>query len=379
MHTPRILIVVLLLAPPAWAQTPQQRAEAQKKAAEGARLADQGKHADALARFREAYEMFQNPGFLYNMGIAYEALGDDVEALTMFERFLNDAQKVAPEFIADAVAQGRELKKRLAEIDVRSTQDGAQVTLDGRVVGQTPLHRLRTKPGSHTVQLSKTGFAAFGKTVSAAPEETVVVEAMMRPLMVTSEAPLPLATTADLQTAAPPPVQPALDLQAALGVHFWVAGVEPTPGVSLAPSLGVAYVPWALAFGRFVPRFGAKLGLSTISEPNARVYFTSLLADAGLRGAVTDAFYVFGDVAVGLAIISGVRPGSVLLKPEAGEVSGALSSLELRPSLGLGFSLTRALALFGEVSFVWESRPTSYFRNEDMSRVETALGLRVGL
>ena len=85
------------------------------------------------------------------------------------------SEKDYQKFLHDDLKLRRELKKRLSEIEVRSTQDGAQVSLDGRVVGQTPVNRLRTKPGSHTLQLSKTGFAAFGKR---AKEGTLTVDEM---------------------------------------------------------------------------------------------------------------------------------------------------------------------------------------------------------
>lgn len=140
------------------AQAAETKVVAQNKAREASRLADRGEHARALDLFKQAYETYQEPGYLYNIGIEYQALGLEPEAYDAFERFLKDVERIPPEFVADANQQQRELRRRLGELDVKSTQAGARVFVDERDAAQTPLEgTLRVRSGSHQVSVRKMG------------------------------------------------------------------------------------------------------------------------------------------------------------------------------------------------------------------------------
>jgi Tfp pilus assembly protein PilF len=49
---------------------------------------DQGRYADALKEFEEAYRLSKRVGFLYNIGVCQEKLGHDEEAATAFQGYL---------------------------------------------------------------------------------------------------------------------------------------------------------------------------------------------------------------------------------------------------------------------------------------------------
>ena len=298
-----------------------------------------GRSAEALRLFREAYDLHQNPGYLYNMGIAHQALGEDVQALAMFERFLQDARNVAPEFIADAVAQSREIKRRVAVVEVSCSQEGAQVTLDGQEIGRTPLRSLHTRGGSHLIEVSKPGFVTFQRGFTAQPGGQVVIEAVMRPV------PAPRSTV-EMEPAVrlPPPTERVaaraepeprggLDLDAMVGVQWWVSGLSPKPDPSLALRLSAGYVPAALDGGRLALRLGATAGLSFLSESRGQVYFTSLLATPGVRAAFTPALYGALDFGPGRCGSPGIQEGSVLIAP-GGRVTARAHQLRAAPLPG---------------------------------------------
>src|SRR5262249_37334615 len=147
------------------------------------KLADKGQHDKALALFKEAYDLLQEPGYLYNIGIEYQALGRDVDAYDAFERFLKDVQKIPPEFIADANQQQRELRKRLGELEVRCTQEGARIFVDDRDSAQTPTDApIRVSAGAHRLSVRKDGFETFQASINVAGGAKVKVEALMRPI-----------------------------------------------------------------------------------------------------------------------------------------------------------------------------------------------------
>jgi tetratricopeptide (TPR) repeat protein len=88
----RALAVVLLLAAPALAQTPGS-AEAKAKAKDhyrsGGSHYDLGEFADALNEFKEAYRLYEEPTFLFNIGQCHRQLGQKEPAIRFFKVYLS--------------------------------------------------------------------------------------------------------------------------------------------------------------------------------------------------------------------------------------------------------------------------------------------------
>ena len=80
----RNLIIALLLlgAPLARAE---DRSLARAHFMTGRSYYDQGRYAEALKEFQEAYRLSKRIGFLYNIGVCQEKLGQLDEALTAFQ------------------------------------------------------------------------------------------------------------------------------------------------------------------------------------------------------------------------------------------------------------------------------------------------------
>jgi tetratricopeptide (TPR) repeat protein len=219
----------------AFADAPDAKSAAQRKAKEGQRLAESGQQAEALSRFKEAYEANPEPGYLYNMGLAYEALGRDVQALDAFERFLRDVQNIPPEFVADANRHQRELRSKVGELDIRCPQTGARVEVDEVAIGATPLDApIRLKSGSHHVAVSKAGFDTFTATLDIAGADTVHLTASMRqhssgpPPSSASAAPESASTSRSQRDRAAASASqaelnqpPSFSIYAGVGAGFW--------------------------------------------------------------------------------------------------------------------------------------------------------------
>src|SRR4051812_36351369 len=88
------LLFWLALAAPrsAWAQAdvPSQPGDQEARALfEAGKVAyTEGHYEDALGYFERSYRLSQRPGLQYNLGLAYDRLRRDREALTAFEAYL---------------------------------------------------------------------------------------------------------------------------------------------------------------------------------------------------------------------------------------------------------------------------------------------------
>lgn len=129
---------------------------------EGVDLRAQGRDAEALARFRAAWTLAPSPRARAQMGWAAQALGRWREA----EEMLREAAAAQ----GDAWIEGNraELARSLADVGARLGDVwvecevvGAQVALDGEVVGTLPLARpLRAPLGAVTLRVSAEGYLA---------------------------------------------------------------------------------------------------------------------------------------------------------------------------------------------------------------------------
>jgi len=180
------------------------RATAKAKLVEGGDLLKQGEYAPALSRFQEAYDLVKSPKIQYNFGLAYMGLGRKADAVEAFEKFLAEALDANPDLRANAERHRSTLSQQVGTLVVECDTDGAEISVDGRSRGVTPLAApIRLDPGPHQLVVEKAGVAPFAEKVTAVGGRRATVQAHL------SIAPPPVA-----EPAAPPPVitpTPSLD------------------------------------------------------------------------------------------------------------------------------------------------------------------------
>jgi len=65
-----------------------------------------------------------------------------------------------------------------ATVVVKSAPDGADISLDGDYMGSTP-STLRMKPGHHALNIEKSGFKTWQRSLNVNPDETITVDASL--------------------------------------------------------------------------------------------------------------------------------------------------------------------------------------------------------
>ena len=353
---------IVALAPPVLGQTADTKGTARVKALEGSRVADEGQHERALELFREAYALYPEPAYLYDIGVECQALGRDVEALDAYSRFLSDPRNTPQALIMHANDLRGELDKRLGEIQLRGAPEGAEIDIDDQRHGTAPPREpIRAKPGAHRIVVRRLGFEPFRADVLVQEGGKVVVEVLPQ----APSEPAPSASTDR---------KPWLTWAFSLGLGFWTAGppkgTGPSPTFALGGGRTLVALPGDLDF-----QLGAKIGLTYFSEPAATNTFVSVLANPRLVKSLSERMRAFVDVGVGFLVLSGVPDNSVLLEAKGGRVTGALSTFELRPSLGLTYAIADALSVHIAPAFIWNPSPSARFEHASLTRLEMALGL----
>jgi hypothetical protein len=154
------------------------KAVAKAKLVEGSELLKQGEYTTALARFQEAYDLVHSPKIQYNFGLAYMGLGRKADAIEAFEKFLNEALDASPDLRANAERHRSTLGQETGSLIVTCDVDGAEISVDGRSRGVTPLQAaIRLDPGPHQLVVEKVGTPPFAEKFALEAGRRMTVEA----------------------------------------------------------------------------------------------------------------------------------------------------------------------------------------------------------
>ncbi len=161
MRRTSVLLAVMMLAGRAYAgggESPDDIAKrnAQARFDEGITLAAKGSYEEARIKFVQAYAVFKTPIVLFNLAMAEKKSNHLPEAATHFRQVAADARSTA-EAKDKAKTAVDELSRQTGRIAI-SAPAGADVTVDGALVGKAPLgDSIDVMPGTHAVVATLNG------------------------------------------------------------------------------------------------------------------------------------------------------------------------------------------------------------------------------
>jgi hypothetical protein len=222
------VLVILLTALSASAQTADQRLRARKAYQLGQQRFDRGDYAGAQRSFEEAYHTLPNPVVLLSIAECQLRQNQWTQAEATFARYLVEAPHDAPRR-GDVEGQLRKLRAMPGTLDLRSSPSGASINVDGKDMAQTTPARLSLAPGDHVIELygpdGERGTAVVNVSFASEQSLHVVLEAQAPP------APEP----PEVAQSPEPAEGPNHEREARLGRAAWAF-----TGVALAAGLGVA-------------------------------------------------------------------------------------------------------------------------------------------
>jgi hypothetical protein len=176
------ILVLAILAQASTAGTnAQDRTRAQALLGEGATMYERGNYFGALEKFKNAYAAYPSSKIFFNIGQVQRLLGRPLEAREAYQRFLDEAPNAAREDRADAQDWLGKLHNSLGLISVACQIDGAEISVDGIVVGKSPLVRpVWAMPGHHQVTAVKSGECPMLENIDVPAGTEAKVE--LRPL-----------------------------------------------------------------------------------------------------------------------------------------------------------------------------------------------------
>lgn len=191
------------------------------------------RYADAIVLFRQADRLRPKPAFDFNIGLAYEDMGNPARALESYRSYLRRAPDAPDRLAVDARIERLEkvlYAQGLQQVTVLSEPPGARVIIDDVALGVTP-YTGELAPGFHRVSLELPGYQFEQRSFDLPPARAIDV-----PVTLTVAPPPPAAE------AAPVVMQPTREpcQGACLGE------IEPVSWVTLG--VGAASLVGAIGF-----------------------------------------------------------------------------------------------------------------------------------
>ncbi|MFO0674949.1 MAG: PEGA domain-containing protein [Polyangiaceae bacterium] len=154
-------------------------------ATEGKRHFETGMHLfrdknleGAALEFQQSYRIGKKPSALRNLAQVHREAGRDGEAYEAFEKLLEDHDKELKDKDKKDVRRAlEELANLTGALTLKVSEAGADVSVDGRAVGQSPLAKpVRVNISTHRVRVTKAGFEPFEKVVQVVSKQELPVD-----------------------------------------------------------------------------------------------------------------------------------------------------------------------------------------------------------
>lgn len=284
----------------------EARDRAREAYARGQEAFRTGSYDAAVAAFQEAYEAVPNPVVLLGLAEALERKGDVDATITTLERYLAERPD-APDR-AQIESRLATLRAAPATVVIRSTPEGAAISIDGTQREEVTPAEIQLEPGEHVIAVTLAGHDPVSETVQATRggrhEVALTLEAAPEPAL---EDPF-----GETGTGAEPPAEaPDIDEEEdALPTGVWVAS-----GVAGAALIG-----------------GTVLGFLALSEQSD--FDASPSEESADRG---ERLALFADVAFGVAAIAGVTAIVLYITSDNGtgdDHSPDVASFDVTPVIG---------------------------------------------
>jgi tetratricopeptide (TPR) repeat protein len=211
--------------------------EAGERYARGLTLYGDGEFLLALVEFERAYQLSNNYKVLYNIGQVRMQLARYAKAKEALEEYLKAGGSSLSAERTQAVNKDlATLAERTASLNVVSSEVGADISLDGKVIATSPLTApLVVDAGEHTLVLHKSGFYDASQSVTLAGHDQLELKVELKPIPLAMQ---PKAGDARTDLAPKKPARSAMwATWAATGTLAATAGVVGYFGISKANEL----------------------------------------------------------------------------------------------------------------------------------------------
>ncbi len=297
-HLVGIVVAVVFATVVATSASAQERGASTRDAAKhfqrGVALYGEADYRGALVEFKRAYALTPNTAVLYNVGETEFQLQDYAGALTTFERYEAESGASDPQR-AEVENTMEVLRSRVGRVSITTVPAGAEVSVDDRAVGRTPLDKsVLVSVGHRKVTASFAGRTPVVRYVDVAADDNQTV---------TLEVPGPTP-------AQPTTAQPALQTSRDAGSASHGGSTLRTLGWIATGALAVAAVTTGVLATRGADDLRAARGEFPVSSATLSRYANMTTTYSVLADSLGGAALVLGGITLFSTLTSRSAPSS---------------------------------------------------------------------
>lgn len=160
-----------------------QQAEARTHFQTGVQHYQAGRFTEAIAEFQTAHRLFASPTILFNLAQAFRSDGQLSSAITTFRRYVSENPRITPTQRDDIEGVIREIEATRAVLSFEVEPAGAEISLDGRVLGTSPLPRgIEVISGSHEIAITLALHEPNSQTINVHAHERRLFQTNLHPV-----------------------------------------------------------------------------------------------------------------------------------------------------------------------------------------------------
>ena len=184
-------------------------------------LLNNSDYAGALAKYQQAYDLSKDPRLLFNMAICARSLKAYARMQGFLIRYQHEAGSDMPATEKRQVdAALNAIQDLVGTIRLAVNEAGANVTLDGKPVGTTPLDQaLIADLGTHALHIDKTGFEPFERELTVQGGNETTLEVTLKAIKHVAQLTVIADGDATVAVDSEIPARGRIDAQLAPGAH----------------------------------------------------------------------------------------------------------------------------------------------------------------
>jgi hypothetical protein len=176
---------------------------------------NKGRPIEALQAWRTAYEIRPELGLACDIGRAEVEHGRVLEGAQFLGTCLHLASPEPPDYLKSKLPKLRELydkaRKEVGSLVIVARESGAEVSVDGRRVGKTPLREIFVDPGTRRVVIEREGYKREELTITIRKgEERTIPVKLIKLAPIAKAAPGPLLPVRERKDLRPPDWSPTV-------------------------------------------------------------------------------------------------------------------------------------------------------------------------
>ena len=319
----RVLAAVLIVAASAGIAVADE-ATARKNFDDGERAYNLGEFKKAVDLFKQAYDQWPEPAFLFNVAQTYRQIGDCKQALFFYKRFLSLKEQDTKKPLRPQLKE--EVEKRIVELE----------ECVKRELAAKPPQQLDNGGTSTGPTTTPTGPAVPPDGIKDAPEE---------PIEPTSTAP----STLSVRALAGASKLSAGDLDTKLQFTAGILGGYPLAiNDKLTLELGAV-------FG-FTP-----VPYTTFDDQEGNASLLAIIANVAPSYEVIPKLSVRADVGLGVMLFSGLTEEMNPFTEDGASASGALTVFHFRTGLSIDYAVTPNVVVTATpIAFAYSPAPEGF-------------------